>query len=64
MRDDDRQISRAEKRERQAERAVIRKDGYAHILEDPEAHRKRLEEAMKRERAASQKQGKGFSMGM
>ena len=26
-----------------------RKDGYAHILEDPEAHRKRLEEAMKRD---------------
>ena len=64
LRDDDRQISRAAKRERQAERAAIRKDGYAHILEDPEAHRKRLEEAMKREHEASQKQGKGLSMGM
>ena len=64
LRDDDRQISRAAKRERQAERAAIRKDGYAHILEDPEAHRKRREEAIKREHEASQKQGKGLSMGM
>ena len=64
LRDDDRQISRAAQRERQAERAAIRKDGYAHILEDPEAHRKRLEEAMKREHEASQKQGKGLGMGM
>ena len=64
LRDDDKQISRAAKRERQAERAAIRKDGYAHILEDPEAHRKRLEKAMKREHEASRKQGKGLSMGM
>ena len=64
LRDDDKQISSAAKRERQAERAAIRKDGYAHILEDPEVHRKRLEEAMKREHEASQKQGKGLSMGM
>ena len=64
LRDDDRQISRAAKRERQAERTAIRKDGYAHILEDPEAHRKRREEAMKREHEARQKQGKGISMGM
>ena len=64
LRDDDKQISSAAKRERRAERAAIRKDGYAHILEDPEAHRKRLEEAMKREHEASQKQGKGLSMGM
>ena len=64
LRDDDRQISRTAMRERQAERAAIRKDGYAHILEDPEAHRKRLEKAMKREHEASQKQGKGLSMGM
>ena len=64
LREDDRQISRAAMRERQAERAAIRKDGYAHILEDPEAQRKRLEEAMKREHEASHKQGKGLSMGM
>ena len=64
LRDDDRQISSAAKRERQAERAAIRKDGYAHILEDPEAHGKRLEEVMKREHEASRKQGKGLSMGM
>ena len=64
LRDDDRQISRAAKRERQAVRAAIRKDGYAHILEDPEAHRKRLKQAMKREHEVSQKQGKGLSMGL
>ena len=64
LHDDDRQISRVAKRRRQAERAVIRKDGYAHILDDPETHRKRLEEALKREHAASQKQGKGLSIGM
>ena len=62
--DDDRQILRAAKRERQAERAAIRKDGYAHVLDDPETHRERLEEAMKREHEASQKQDKGLGMGM
>ena len=64
LRDDDRQISRAAKRERQAEQAAIRKDGYAHVLDDPETHRKRLEEAMKREYEAGQKQDKGLGMGM
>ena len=64
LHDDDRHISRAAMRERQAERAAIRKDGYAHILDDPEAHRKRLEEAMKRQEKAEKQQRKGRHMSM
>ena len=63
LHDDDRHVSRAARRERQAERAAIRKDGYAHILEDPETHRKRLEEAIKGQQAEKQ-QRKGRHMSM
>ena len=64
LHDDDRHVSRAARRERQAERAAIRKDGYAHILEDPETHRKRLEEAIKGQQEAEKQQRKGRHMSM
>ena len=64
LHDDDRHVSRAARRERQAERAAIRKDGYAHILEDPETHRKRLEEAIMGQQEAEKQQRKGRHMSM
>ena len=51
-------------RERQVERAAIRRDGYGHILEEPEAHRKRREEEMKRQQEAEKQQRKGRYLSM
>ena len=64
LHDDDRHISRTVMRERQVERAAIRRDGYGHILEEPEAHRKRREEEMKRQQEAEKQQRKGRYLSM